>query len=52
MSVININTAKARLEDLSGQINMANIQLRDVLTDKRIVDKENADMELIVIGKG
>jgi hypothetical protein len=24
MSIININTAKARLEDLTGQINMAN----------------------------
>ncbi len=52
MAIININTAKARLEDLHGQINMAKAQLNDVLTDKRIVDKENAEMELIVQGKG
>jgi hypothetical protein len=52
MSIININTAKARLEDLTGQINMAHAQLKDVLTDKSIVDKQNQEMELIIQGKG
>ena len=52
MSIININTAKARIEDLQGQINMANAQLKDVLTEKRVIDKENMEMELIIQGKG
>lgn len=45
MADININTAKARLEDLEGQKKMAQAQIKDVLTEKRKVDKENTEME-------
>jgi len=31
---------------------MANAQIVDVLTDKRVVDVANAEMELILQGKG
>lgn len=52
MADININTAKARLEDLEGQKKMAQAQIKDVLTEKRKVDKENTEMEHHIQGKG
>lgn len=52
MANININTAKARIEDLNGQVGMAHAQIHDILTDKRKVDNANAEMELILQGKG
>lgn len=52
MAVININTAKARIEDLNGQVSMAQAQIHDELTEKRKVDKANAEMEHTLAGKG
>jgi len=52
MAVININTAKARIQDLEGQLNMARSQIKDLLTDKRVVDEEISKAEAIIGGKG
>lgn len=52
MATININTAKARLEDLEGQRQMVMSQIRDLLADKNKVDEDNQEMEAVVRGKG
>lgn len=49
---IDISIAESRIKDLEGLKEMTMGQLRDILTEKRKVDKENADLEIRIQGKG
>lgn len=52
LKVIELNTSAARIEDLNGQMEMANSQLQDLYADKLKVDRENTEMEHQLQGKG
>lgn len=49
---IDINIAESRIKDLEGLREMTLIQIKDILTEKRKVDKENMDLETRIQGKG
>jgi chromosome segregation ATPase len=49
---IDISIAESRIKDLEGLKEMTVNQIRDILTDKRKVDKENGDIEARLQGRG
>ena len=42
---IDISIAESRIKDLEGLKQMTMSQLKDILTEKRIVDKDNAEID-------
>ena len=49
---IDISIAESRIKDLDGLKEMTVNQIKDILTDKRKVDKENGDIEARLQGRG
>ena len=49
---IDINIAESRKTDLEAQKDMCNVQLNEILTEKRKVEKENAELEYKIQGRG
>lgn len=49
---IDINIAESRIKDLEGLKEMTMTQLKDIITEKRKVDKENFDLDVKIQGKG
>ena len=49
---IDINIADSRKTDLEGQKNLCDSQLQEILTEKRKVEKENAELEYKIQGRG
>lgn len=49
---IDINIAESRIKDLEGLKEMTMNQLRDIITEKRKVDKENFDLDVKIQGRG
>jgi hypothetical protein len=49
---IDINVADSRIKDLLGQKEMLEKQILEILTEKRVVDKENLELEFKRQGKG
>ena len=49
---IDINIADSRKTDLEAQREMCNVQLNEILTEKRKVEKENAELEYKIQGRG
>jgi hypothetical protein len=49
---IDISIAESRIRDLTGLREMSLSQIKDILADKRQVDKENVETELKIQGKG
>ena len=49
---IDISIAESRIKDLEGLKEMTLSQIKDILTEKRKVDKENMDLEQRIQGKG
>jgi hypothetical protein len=49
---IDISIAESRIKDLDGLKDMTVNQIKDILTDKRKVDKENSDIEAKLQGRG
>jgi len=44
--------AESRIKDLEGLKEMTMSQLKDIIIDKRKVDKENTDFEIKIQGRG
>ena len=49
---IDISIAESRIKDLDGLKEMTVNQIKDILTEKRKVDKENSDIEAKLQGRG
>jgi chromosome segregation ATPase len=49
---IDISIAESRIKDLKGQQEVASQQIKEILTDKRKVDKENMELEHKLQGRG
>lgn len=49
---IDISIAESRIKDLEGLKDMTMSQIKDILTEKRKVDKENADIDTKIQGRG
>lgn len=49
---IDINIAQSRCDDLKGQKEMLEKQIFEILTEKRVVDKENLELEYKKQGRG
>ena len=49
---IDINIAESRMQDLGDQKEMQNLQLNDILTEKRKIEKENMELEYKIQGRG
>jgi hypothetical protein len=49
---IDISIAESRIKDLQGLKDMTTSQIKDILTDKRKVDKENSDIDTKIQGRG
>ena len=49
---IDISIAESRIKDLDGLKEMTVNQIRDILTEKRKVDKENTDIDSKIQGRG
>ena len=52
LCTIDINIAESRMKDLESQREMCETQLKEILTDKRAIDKENAELEYQNSGRG
>jgi hypothetical protein len=49
---IDISIAESRIKDLEGLKDMSMSQIKDILTEKRKVDKENQDIDAKIQGRG
>ena len=49
---IDISIAESRIRDLENQKNMVNLNIEELLTEKRKVDKENLELEYKIQGRG
>lgn len=49
---IDINIADSRKTDLEAQQDMCNVQLQEILTEKRKIEKENQELEYKIQGRG
>ena len=49
---IDISIAESRIKDLDGLKEMNMSQIKDILTEKRKVDKENIDIDTKIQGRG
>jgi hypothetical protein len=49
---IGISIAESRIKDLDGLKLMTQNQIKDILTEKRKVDKQNATIETRIQGRG
>lgn len=49
---IDISIAESRIKDLEGLKDMTMSQIKDILTEKRKVDKENGDIDTKIQGRG
>ena len=49
---IDISIAESRIKDLEGLKEMSMSQLKDLITEKRKVEKHNEDLETRIQGKG
>lgn len=50
--LIDISIAESRIKDLEGIREMTLNQLKDIIADKRYIDKENSELDLKIQGKG
>jgi len=49
---IDISIAESRIKDLEGLKAMTMSQIKDIITEKRILDKENEEIEEKIQGRG